>query len=199
MVSHHANTDPAVTHLSNTSPAKQRSVFARSCFTEDGNNHWFAAKTYSNREFTVADSLTAQSIDCYLPIVTERRVWADRIKTIKVPLFRNYIFVNVEPLLEEFWKVSSTRGVASILGDGHVPIPVKVQELDSVSRMLEAGMVQVGEGFHPGERVRVKAGPLKGIEGRFFRINRKDHLAVHVTMLGQTVLAEVDIALVEKC
>lgn len=161
---------------------------------------WYAARTYSFREFVVAELLKAQRIEHYLPVMTERRRWSDRIKTLQVPVFRNYLFVRVDPMQESFWQVLKTRGVASILGNDCGPIPIKAKEIDSVIRMVEAGMaLQTSREYHEGDRVRITTGPLEGMEGTFVRIDGKHHLAIRIEILGQTVLTVVDCAIVQKC
>jgi transcription antitermination factor NusG len=134
-----------------------------------------------------------------LPLLSEKRRWSDRIKTIHVPLFKNYLFVKIAPAEEAFWKVITTRGVTQIVGDDRGPIPIADKEIEAVAHTLKnrVGRVKVVCGFHRGQPVRVKGGPLQGIEGCFVQIRGEDVLAVHINILGQTVLTEVDYCDVE--
>ena len=186
-------------HNDEITSATENSPDSISIVSDDG-LHWYAVKTYSYREFVVADLLAAQQITYYLPATSERRRWTDRIKTVRVPLFRNYLFVRVNPLLENFWQVLNTRGVAHILGNGQEPIPVTSNEIESIARMLEAGMTpKISDAFHQGDQVRILSGPLKDMEGIFVRTNGKHQFGIRIELLGQTVLLEVDQSIVEKC
>jgi len=170
------------------------------CESDADERQWYAVKTYSHREFVVAKSLAAQKIEHFLPTIPEKRRWSDRMKTIWVPLFRNYLFACVDPLEEDFWQVLNTRGVTRILGNDDGPIAIAAKEIEAVVQILESKMaVKLSDGFRKGQHVRIVSGPLKGTEGFFVRANGKKCLAVHVELLGQSVLAEVDENNVEPC
>ncbi|MBN1124697.1 MAG: UpxY family transcription antiterminator [Sedimentisphaerales bacterium] len=187
------------TPANSISPTSDLCPDSVSIASDDG-LHWYAVKTYSYREFVVAELLAAQQIAYYLPETSERRRWADRMKTIRIPLFRNYLFVRVDPLQENFWQVLNTRGVARILGNDQGPLPVASTEIEAISRMLEVGMsITISDTFHKGDRVRILSGPLKDMEGLFVRENGKYQFAIQIELLGQMVLLEVDQAIVEKC
>jgi transcription antitermination factor NusG len=166
--------------------------------TRYGNLRWYAIRTYSCREQVVAQSFRYQNICHYLPLLSEKRRWSDRIKTIQVPLFKNYLFVKIAPKQEAFWKVISTRGVTRILGDGRGPVPIADKEIGTIAHMLKnKAKLKITCSFQSGEIVRVKAGPLRGTEGSFVRIQGRDLLAVNIHILGQTVLTEVNYCDVE--
>ena len=82
---------------------------------------WYAVHTYSFRERVVAQLFASQDICHYLPLLSEKRRWSDRIKNIQVPLFKNYLFVKIASNQEDFWRVLGTRGVTRILGDNRGP------------------------------------------------------------------------------
>jgi len=168
--------------------------------TKYSNLKWYAVQTYNCRERVVAQSFVFQSICYYLPLIRKKRRWSDRIRTIQEPLFKNYLFVKIVPTQEEFWKVICTRGVTRILGDGKGPTPVANKDIKAVANMLaNRAKLNVVCGFQNGQLVRVKAGPLCGTEGRLVRMKGQDHLAVNISILGQTVLAEVNCCDVEPC
>lgn len=154
---------------------------------------WYAVQTYSCRERIVAKDFESKSICCYLPLLSKKRRWSDRIKTIEVPLFKNYLFVKIAPEEEEFCKVIRTRGVTRILGDERGPTPILNKEIEAVAYMLvyRAKLIVVSE-FQSGQSVRVKAGPLRGAQGCFVRMKGKDHLAINISILGRSILAEVN-------
>lgn len=166
--------------------------------TESNELRWYAVRTYSFRERIVARSFATQGICHYLPLLSEKHRWSDRFKIVEVPLFKNYLFVKITPSKEDFWKVISTRGVTRILGDERGPISIPREEIEAVARMLATKtQLEVVRGFHNGQPVKVKAGPLRGTEGYFVQMKGKHRLACHINVLGQTVLAEVNCCNVE--
>lgn len=161
--------------------------------TNSGDLKWYAVRTYSFRERVVAQSFAAQGISYYLPLLKEKHRWSDRFKIIHVPLFKNYLFVKILPTVENFWKVIKTRGVTRILGNERGPVSIPSEEIEFVERMLANKVhLEVVSGFQHGQPVRIKAGPMRGVEGYFVQVKGKDHLACHINILGQTVLVEVN-------
>jgi len=161
---------------------------------------WYAVQTYSCRERVVAQSFISKEICYYLPLLSEKRRWSDRIKTVQVPLFKNYLFVKIAPVQEDFWKITSTRGVTRILGDERGPTAIADKEIKAVAHVLaNRNKLKVVCGFQRGQPVRVKAGPLRGMEGCFVLMKGRDHLAVNISILGQSILAEINYCDVEPC
>ena len=56
---------------------------------------WYAYYTKPKHEFKAAEQLKSIGIDFFLPSITEKKKWSDRWKIVTEPLFRGYIFVNV--------------------------------------------------------------------------------------------------------
>jgi len=164
------------------------------------NLNWYAVQTYSCRERVVANNFLRKGICYYLPMLKERHRWSDRIKTVEVPLFKNYLFVKTVPLWEEFWKITCTKGVTRILGDEREPIPIPDKEISSIAQILTENVrPMLLSQLQAGHYVKVKSGPLKGLEGAFVKIKRRHHLAINISILGQSVLAEVDYCDVQPC
>lgn len=57
---------------------------------------WFAVYTKSRCEKQVAQSLAAAGVECYCPLNKVKKQWSDRTKWVEEPLFRSYVFVNID-------------------------------------------------------------------------------------------------------
>jgi transcription antitermination factor NusG len=93
-----------------------------------------------------------------------------------------------------FLKIVETPGVVRILGYGNEPTPVPDTEIFSLQAILREN---VALDPHPylqvGERVRIKAGPLKDVVGILLRKHPdKDRLVISVDMLNKAVSIELD-------
>ena len=55
---------------------------------------WYAITTRPNLEKTVAAGLEAKGLESWLPVYRVRIRWSDRIRQLKLPLFRGYAFCN---------------------------------------------------------------------------------------------------------
>ncbi|MFW5740677.1 MAG: transcription termination/antitermination NusG family protein, partial [Myxococcota bacterium] len=98
--------------------------------------HWWALRTKSNFEKTVADQLSSRKLEAFLPTYRTFSKRKDRRKVITLPLFSGYLFVHTD--LSEYknrLQVVQTRGVVNIVGGPEGPLPVRPHEIDSIRLM----------------------------------------------------------------
>jgi transcriptional antiterminator NusG len=154
---------------------------------------WYAVYTRSKFEKRVATELTERGIIAYLPVISEVHQWQDRRKQVAVPVFPGYLFARFCDTAEERLRVLRIGGTVRILGNGSLIDPVSDGEIESIRRLIDS---KCGFALHPylheGVRVRVKRGPLRGVEGLFVRIKNRDRLVVSIQLLSQSVATEVD-------
>ncbi len=157
---------------------------------------WYAVYTNARHEKRVTEYLGGRSVECYLPSYKSVRRWLDRRKEIELPLFPGYIFVRIA--YRSRLQVLTVPGVVQIVSFDGKPAPITEAEIE----MLRQGLSHsVGFGPHPylkiGKRVRVRSGPLSGMEGILVR--RKDgfRLVLSIELIMRSVATEVDEADVE--
>ncbi len=157
---------------------------------------WYALHTMSNCEARVANYLRAFDVEAFLPDYPSRRQWNDRVKVIRRPLFPGYLFGRLQKKLPS--EALGAPGLAHIVGFGGVPVPIPEEEIDSVRRLVESGLSVCGcPMLKTGERVRMRNGPLKGVEGRLERIKNQFRLIVSVELLCRSIATEVDLEAIE--
>ena len=152
---------------------------------------WYAIRVRSNYERTLANYLHAHGYDEYLPVYRDRRQWSDRVREIEAPLFAGYVFCRMD--LQRISAVLSAPGVVNIVGYGPKPEPIEELEIAAIRRISESGL---RFGPHPfmreGERVRVRRGPLKGLEGILLRVKQENRLVVSLELLQRSVSTDID-------
>jgi len=154
---------------------------------------WYAVHTRSNFETRVAGQLESKGLENYLPAYEESHQWKDRRKKVRIPLFAGYVFARFSDTPEERVRVLATPGVAQILGCGGRLAPVEEQELAAVRHLLQTRAACMPHPFlREGDLVRVKRGPLKGVEGYLVRSKGNSRLVISVSVLAQSVAAELD-------
>jgi transcription antitermination factor NusG len=80
-----------------------------------------------------------------------------------------------------------------------VPAPIPPKEIEAVRRVVGSGLhIEPHPFVKCGELVRVKAGPLVGLQGILVRKKSLYRLVLSVEMLGKSAAVEVDALLVEK-
>ncbi len=159
---------------------------------------WYAVHTRSRHEKQVDLFLSERGVETFLPLVHTLSRRRDRKKYVDIPLFPGYLFVFTEKERLLF-DVKYTSGVARIIGtdlDAPTPIPDK-QILDIKSIMETDVQLDPFPYLKKGRMVRVKSGPLKGLEG--ILVERKGHykLVIQIDLLQKGAAAEVYISDIE--
>jgi len=158
---------------------------------------WYAAYTRHQHEKVVANLLVRKGIEVFLPLYPERSRWADRTKVLQKPLFPCYVFLHAD--LRFRLAILQTPGVHSLVGGNSGPAPIPKEEIEAVRCALESRLLIEPYPFlSVGDWVRVKAGPLVGIEGILVRKKNAERLILSVEMLQKSVAVELDGYLVER-
>jgi transcription antitermination factor NusG len=161
----------------------------RDTLTEQ-NHRWFAVHTRHQYEQIVATTLSSWGLEVFLPTYETVHRWTDRNKRITLPLFPGYLFFANE--IERRVQILSTPGVHTILKAGKVPAVVPNEEIAAVRRMVESTLrVEPHPFLNEGDRVRIKAGPLAGLEGIVSRKKDSVRLIVSIEMLGRSAAVEI--------
>jgi transcription antitermination factor NusG len=158
---------------------------------------WYAVHTRSRHEKQVDLFLSERGVETFLPLVHTLSRRRDRKKYVDIPLFPGYLFVCAEK--ERLYDVKYTKGVTRIIATGlgaPTPIPDK-QILDIKSVMETEVQLDPFPYLKKGRMVRVKSGPLKGLEG--ILVERKGHykLVIKIDLLQKGAAAEVYISDIE--
>lgn len=158
---------------------------------------WYALYTRSRHEKLLHGELGKKGIESFLPMREVTRQWSDRKKVIGEPLFKSYLFVKMP--LRERWTVLNTVGAVRLVGKSAAePVEVPEHELLAVRRFLEEDiLVDPFPYLKEGERVYVRSGPFKGVEGFIVRKDKHCRLVISLDLLMQSVSIQIDQANVE--
>ena len=158
---------------------------------------WYAVHTRSRHEKQVDLFLSERGVETFLPLVHTLSRRRDRKKYVDIPLFPGYLFVFAEK--ESLYDVKYTRGVTRIIGtDLDVPTPIPDRQIQDIKSVMETEVqLDPFPYLKKGRMVRVKSGPLKGLEG--ILVERKGHykLVIRIDLLQKGAAAEVYISDIE--
>ncbi|HEX5412429.1 MAG TPA: UpxY family transcription antiterminator [Terriglobia bacterium] len=158
---------------------------------------WFAVYTRRRHEKAVAQFITGKRMEVFLPLYKAVHRWKDRMKDLSLPLFPNYVFVLAN--LDQRVAVLSTPGVYDFVRLSGIPAPIPVEEIDAVRCAVERGLnVEPHPLLKSGDRVRVKSGPLEGLEGILVRKKNFYRLILSVELLMKSISVEVEACDVER-
>ncbi len=159
---------------------------------------WYAVHVKRYEEHRVVRRLASKPVLTFLPLIEAvRRRHGAHDSTRLEPLFPGYLFVQMQAIEVDpkHWHVVRwTPGVRRILGTEDAPVQMPIEAIEAIrARVSELGFVRPGPRFTPGARVRLRSGPLEGLEAIFDRPAAKDgRVRVLLELLGQVGRAEVD-------
>jgi transcription antitermination factor NusG len=158
---------------------------------------WHALYTRHQHEKTVSRILTDKGFYILLPLYKSVRRWKDRTKILSLPLFPCYVFVKGG--LERRVEILRTPGVYELVASAGQPSAIPSAEIDAIQRVLDSCLPLEPHPFLKiGERVRVKFGPLTGLQGILVRKKNLFRLVLRVEMLGKAAAVEIDTSLIES-
>lgn len=156
---------------------------------------WYVVHTKARQELLAASLLEQhQAVTVLLAQVRQRT----RGQMRSAPLFPGYLFVEMDLEQIEASTVNNTPGVIRLVAFGGVPKPVPGRVIEALRARLAELEAQGGlpqHTFKEGDRVRLKEGPLAGLEAVFVGPMRPaERVRVLLEFLGQEQEALVPVA-----
>jgi transcription antitermination factor NusG len=160
---------------------------------------WHALYTRSRHEKIVVRELAKHKIETFLPLRKIKRHWSDRVKVIEEPLFHSYIFTRI-PISKKL-TVLNTYGAVSFVHFGpNLPAIIPDKDISALKRFSEEDLpMDPFPYLKEGQRVYIRSGAFKGIEGFIVRKDQHCRLVISVDVLQQSVSVEIDAASIELC
>lgn len=151
---------------------------------------WFAMRVRTNYEKVVSKALEFRELESFLPTYQEPRIWSDRTKKIHQPLFPGYVFCRLNPGERVFALLAP--GAMNLIGIGATPKAIPETEIESLKALIRSFEVKPWPFLQVGQKVRVKRGPLAGVEGVIETFRSGYRIVVSIELLHRSVAAEVD-------
>jgi transcription antitermination factor NusG len=153
--------------------------------------NWFAAYTSSRHEKSVASHFRERQIESFLPLYSTRHRWKNGCDvSLELPLFPNYVFVHIDP--RERVRILEVPGVFSLVGFGRNPARLPDSEIEAIRSALGHRKIEPHPYLVVGERVRIKTGPMTGMEGVLLRKKSNFRVVLAIDAIMQCVAVEVD-------
>ncbi len=156
-----------------------------------GNRQWYAVQVTPRHEKKVALALQEKHLPGFLPLVSEVHYWSDRKKTVEMPLFAGYTFV-VLSANEDRITTLRTPGVVRLAGREHLGTPIPAKQIEDIWMLVNSRLrVDPHPFLNVGDRVRIRSGSLRGVEGILIGKNSDATLIVSVDLLQRSVAVRI--------
>ena len=153
--------------------------------------YWYAVYVRSRHEKKVHQFLLEKGVESSLPLINTTRQWSDRKKKVEIPLFRGYVFVKID-INKDKLNILQTDGVVKFIGIKKKPSRILDEEIHWIHMIVEkSDTVQNEKEIPVGQKVRVTAGPFKGVEGVVIRDGNRSRLIVLIESIMHAVSVEI--------
>ena len=155
---------------------------------------WRVVYTKSRQEKAFARDLLGLQIPFYLPLIKKTTQYGKRSVSSLLPIFTNYVFM----FGTEEQRIASlkTNRISRML-----PVPdshTLRRDLKNLHFLIASGApLTVESRLQPGQRVRIKSGPLSGLEGTIIQRRGQPRLLVSVDFLQQGASVTIEDYLLE--
>ena len=151
---------------------------------------WFAVYTLPQNERAVLRQLEVRQVEAFLPTYEVVKIWRNRQRvTLTRPLFPAYLFVRLDR--RERVRVLEAPGVLSIVGNSRGPLPLDTNEIECLRSEVGRSRLEPFGEIPIGSRVRVKCGPLEGVEGTLVHRKNGFRFVLTVELINQSAALEI--------
>ena len=150
---------------------------------------WFVAHTRPRCEKKLAEYCEREGIDVTLPCYRSAHKYRGKVKVFRKPLFPGYVFLRMPVLRRQ--KVYQSKYVANLLDVTDQELFER--QLGAILTALETELeITVAPEIGEGKRVRIKAGPLRGMEAWVEKRAGMTLALLRLDFIGQAAAVKVE-------
>ena len=169
--------------------------------------YWYSLQCYSLQEYKVRERIYQLMKEEFKDIV--HRVLLPEEETVEIKnnkrlekvskIYPGYLFVEMNPDEQAWFKIKQIPGVAKIVGNSQYPTPVAQFEIDKILRKVGDKTKKIEVDFEKNEMIKVITGPFRGYSGVISEINPdRGTLKSLISIFGRETPVELDFDQVEK-
>jgi transcription antitermination factor NusG len=163
----------------------------------DSREGWYAVYTKHQHEKSAASFLARKGFEVLLPVYRAAHRWKDRMQVVALPVFPCYLFLRTR--LQRKLEILQTPGVFWLVGNGGHASLVPESDIESIRKITESSAhFEPHPYLESGDRVRVVAGPMTGVEGILTRVKNRCRVILSVELLQKAVAVEVELSAVAR-
>jgi transcriptional antiterminator RfaH len=159
---------------------------------------WYPVYTHPRAEKKAYQALLNKGIETYLPLRRQLRQWSDRKKWVDEPLIRSYLFVRIAEHQQS--EVLMTAGITRFIYFGGKVTSMPDRQIEDLKLLMTSAVeLEITEdNLLPGEKIILKAGPLKGMTGEIISYRSQKQLALRLENLGCSIIIHVAATLIDR-
>jgi len=162
--------------------------------TENLSRQWFVAHTKPRCEKKLFDYCVRERLDATLPCYASAHKYRGKTVVFQKPLFPGYVFLQIEARLSS--AIRQNDYIANLLSV-HDQATLEHQ-LSEIQLALNSGLeVRLAPNIGEGMKVRIKAGPLRGVEGWVEERHGVDTVLLRLDFINQAAAVRLGADILE--
>src|SRR5580658_8449490 len=159
---------------------------------------WYPVYIRPRAEKKACQALTNKGLETYLPLHRQLKQWSDRKKWVEEPFIKSYLFVHIKE--HQQTEVLMTKGVSRFIYFSGKIASMPQRQIDDLKLVMASPfeLEITEEDLQPGEKVMIKAGPLKGLQGEIISYRSQKQLALRLENLGYSIIINIAASLIER-
>lgn len=159
---------------------------------------WYPVYTQPRAEKKAYQALINKGVETYLPLQRQRKQWSDRKKWVEEPFIKSYLFVHIAE--HEKTEVLMTKGIARFIYFSGEVAAMPDRQIDDLKLIMATPyeLEITEENLQPGEKVIIKAGPLKGMIGEMISYKSQKQLMMRLENLGCSIIVNVATSIIDR-
>ena len=155
-------------------------------------NQWYLIQFKPNSHRLAERNLHRQGFDTFLPIQKITRRKASHFVSDLKPLFRGYMFVNVNSDLAPWRTINSTIGVSRLVSFETKPKPLPTQLISGLMLRCDAsGTLLPSKSLSEGDSVEMVTGPFANFIAKVDKIDPEQRIWILMDFAGQRARIQV--------
>lgn len=159
---------------------------------------WYPVYTNARAEKKAFQALVNKGIEAYLPLYRQLKQWSDRKKWVETPFISSYLFVHITE--QQKTEVLMTKGISRFLYFSNQVTSMPTRQIEELKLLMASPYeLEVTEdNLQPGEKIVIKAGPLKGMTGEMISYRSQKQLILRLENLGCSIIVNVAASLIDR-
>jgi transcriptional antiterminator RfaH len=159
---------------------------------------WYPVYTQARAEKKAYQALINKGVESYLPLHRQQKQWSDRKKWVEEPFIKSYLFVHITE--QQKTEVLMTKGIARFIYFSGEVATMPDRQINDLKLIMAAPyeFMVTEENLQPGEKVIIKAGPLKGIIGEMISYRSQKQLMLRLENLGCSIIVNVAASIIDR-
>ncbi len=159
---------------------------------------WYPVYTHPRAEKKACKALANKGVETYLPLHRQLKQWSDRKKWVEEPFIKSYLFVHIKE--HQQTEVLMTKGVSRFIYFSGKIASMPQRQIDSLKLVMASPfeLEITEEDLQPGEKVIIKAGPLKDLMGEIISYRSQKQLALRLENLGYSIIIHIAASLIDR-